>query len=54
MWRQVERCGEVVGQAVPRSHVMDKNQEGYLGSEGFQPQTRPPSPGFQHQNDKSP
>ena len=40
--------------AVPHSHVVDKNQEGYLGSEGSQPENRPPSPGFQHQEDKSP
>ena len=31
---------------VPYPHVVDKNWEGYLGSEGTQPQTRPPSPGF--------
>ena len=35
-------------------HVVDKNQEGYLGSEGSQPHTIPPSPGFQCQEDKSP
>ena len=46
--RGVERCGEVwrPRTAVPYPRVVDKYQEGYLGSEGFQPQTRPPSPGF--------
>ena len=40
--------------AVSHPHVVDKNQEGYLGSEGSQTQTRPPSLGFQLQEDKSP
>ena len=31
-----------------------KIQEGYLGNEESQPHTRPPSPGFQYQEDKSP
>ena len=32
-------------QVVPHSHVVDKNQEGYLGSE--QSQAREYNPGFQ-------
>ena len=37
------------------SHVWwIKIQEGYLKSEESQPHTRPPSPGFQCQEDKSP
>ena len=38
---------------VPHRHVVDENWEGYLGSEESQPHTRPPSPGFQCQEDKS-
>ena len=34
--------------------VVDKNWEGYHRSEGSQPHTGPPSPGFQCQEDKSP
>ena len=44
----------MVEQVVPHSHVVDKNWEGYLGSEGSQHQDRPHSPGFQHQADKAP
>ena len=47
MWRG----GRVGG---PTSPVVDKNQEGYLGSARPQAQTRPPSPGFQRQEDKPP
>ena len=39
---------------VPHSCVVDKNQEGYLRSKQTQLQTRPLSPGFQHQQHKSP
>ena len=35
-------------------HVVDKNSEGHVRSEEFQPRTRPPSPRFQGQEDKSP
>ena len=38
----------------PNPCIVDKNWEGYLRSEGSQHHTRPPSPGFQHQEDKSP
>ena len=34
--------------------VVDKNSKGYLENEEFQPHTRPPSPRFQCQEDKSP
>ena len=37
--------------AVPQTHVVDKNKEGHLGSEGSQPQTRTPNPGLQCQKD---
>ena len=40
-------------QAVPHQYVVDKNQEGHLKSKESQPHTRPPSPGFQFQEDKS-
>ena len=43
-----------VGWEVPNPDAVDKNQEGYLGSKGSQPHTRPPTPGFQCQEDKSP
>ena len=43
-----------VEEAVPHSRVVDKNQEGHLGSERSQPPDRPHSPGFQHQEDKPP
>ena len=46
--------GEAAEQAVPHSHVVDKNQEGHLRSEGSHPQTRPHGPGFQRQEDESP
>ena len=35
------------------TRVVDKNQEGYLRSKGYQPHTRLPSQGFQCQEDKS-
>ena len=44
----------VVGQMVPHSYVVGKNQEGYLGSEQSQPQVKPYSQVFQYQEDKSP
>ena len=40
--------------AAPQSHVVDKNQEGHLGSQQSQSQARPHSPGFQKQEDKPP
>ena len=40
--------------AVPHSHVVDKNQQGHLSSKRSQPQARLHSPGFPHQEDKSP
>ena len=43
-----------VERAVPHSCVVDKNQERYFGSKQSQPQARPHSPGFQHQEDKPP
>ena len=55
--REVKRCS-VVREAVaadwmvPHSHMVDKNQEGYLGSEQSQPQARPHNPEFQCQEDK--
>ena len=54
--REVERHGEMQRNERDISHpcVADKNQEGYLEIEGSQPQTRPLSPGFQCQEDKSP
>ena len=58
--RWVESCGDTVWQGaeaewvVPHSWVVDKHQEGHLGSEGSQPQGRPYSSGFQCQEDKSP
>ena len=36
MWRWMERYGEVIEQALPHSHVVDKNWKGYLGSEQSQ------------------
>ena len=39
--------------AVPHLCVVDKNQEGYLGSEQSQTQERLHSPGFQHQGNKA-
>ena len=62
MQRHVESCGEVErckeaqrhGTGGPTSMGGGKNQDGYLGSEGSQPQSRLPSPGFQYQEDKSP
>ena len=53
--REVVWHGEAVvavEQPVPHSCIVDKNWEGYLGSEGSQPQARPHSTGFQHQDDK--
>ena len=52
-WNGLERYRNTK-QAVPHPHVVDKYWEGYLGSEGSQPQTRPPSPGFQYQEGKPP
>ena len=61
MWRRSKRCGEAwrcmqssrgAEWAVPQSGVLNKNCEGYLGSEGSQ--TRPPSPGSHRQEEKSP
>ena len=54
MQRSMERWhGDTEG-AVPRPRVLDKNWKGYPRSERSQPQTRPPSLGFQCQEDKSP
>ena len=39
---------------IPHSRVVDKNQERYFGREQSQLQARSHSPGFQHQEDKSP
>ena len=39
---------------VPHTCVVDKNWEGYLGSEGSQPHTSPLSPGSKCQEDRSP
>ena len=41
-------------QAIPQPQVVNKNSKGHVKCEGSQPQTRPPNPGFQHQEDKSP
>ena len=41
------------GMCRPTSTLVDKNQEGHLRIKGPQPQTRPPSPGFQCQEDMS-
>ena len=64
MQRQAARCrdsvwhGEVVAavaeQVASHSRVVEKNQEGHLGSKCSQLQVRPHSPGFQCQEDKSP
>ena len=49
------QCGEAAELAVPHSHVVDKNWEGYFRCTGLLAQTRlPSSPGFQHLKDKSP
>ena len=46
-WQERQR-NEAEELAVPHSHVVDKNWEGYLGIQESQPQTRPlSSPGFQ-------
>ena len=42
---EVQRHGDVERE-VPHPHVVDKNQEGYLRSEGSQLHTRQPRPGF--------
>ena len=50
-------CGKVVVMAewmVLHSYEVDTNCDGYLGSEGFRSQARPPNPGFPHWEDKSP
>ena len=46
--------GETAEWMVPHSHVVDKNWEGYLGSEPSQPQARLHSPSFQQWEDKLP
>ena len=46
--------GEVAEQGVQHSLVVDKNQQGHLGSKRSRLKNRPPSPGFQHQEEKSP
>ena len=46
--------GELAEWAASYSHVVDKNQERYLGSEQSQPQTRQSNPGSQHKEYKSP
>ena len=51
MWHGEMAAAEWV---VPHSHVVNKNQEGHLGSEQSQSQARPHSPGFQHWEDKPP
>ena len=46
------QCGEAAELAVPHSHVVDKNWEGYFRCTGLLAQTRlPSSPGFQHLKD---
>ena len=37
--------GEAAEQAVPHSHVVDKNREGYLVRDQSQPQTKYPAQG---------
>ena len=49
-----QRVVAVVEWEAPHSRVVDKNWEGYLGSEGSLPQTRLHNPGFQCWEDKSP
>ena len=48
------RRGTDAEQAGPTPKCGDKNWEGYLGSEESWPHTRPPSPGSQCQEEKSP
>ena len=52
---KVERCREAQRQewAVPHPHVVDKNWEGHLRNKGSQPQSKPSSPEFLGQKDKS-
>ena len=50
----MERQAAKQALAAPHSCVVDKNQEGYLGSEQSQPQARPHSTGFRDQEHKSP
>ena len=45
---------EMRNELFPHPCVVDKVWEGYLGSKESQPHTRPTSPGFQGQEDKSP
>ena len=58
--REAQRCGMAWRGSgsgrmdSPTSHLVDKNQKGYLGSKQSQPQARPQSPGSQLQEDKSP
>ena len=52
-------CGEAAAVVVwaweaPYSHMVDKNQEGYLESEQSQPQAKPHRLGLQCQEHKSP
>ena len=51
---ETEWHGEALEWVVPHSHVVGKHWEGYLRSQQSQPQTRIPSLGFQHQEDKFP
>ena len=58
--RQVERHGDVVlcreavvEWAVPHSHVVGENQDGYLEREQSHSQAKPHSPGFQCREDIS-
>ena len=48
------QVGVAVEWTVPHSRMVDKNWEGYLGSEPSQPQAKSHSPGFHHWEDKSP
>ena len=42
------------GSVVPGPRAVDKYWEGYIRNEGSQPHTRPPSSGFQCQENESP
>ena len=64
MQKRVERCrdtvwhrevaGAVVEKTIAHSHMVDKNQKGYLWNEQSQSQARPHNPWFQHREEKSP
>ena len=56
MHRDALWCGEMVAAewTFPHPCVVNKNQEGYLGSQRSQPKSRLHSPVFQHWEDKSP